>query len=75
MVIERFIHCSQRSEWVQYVHASIVSNVGHLMILSHKAIYNPNFVIYIGCLNSLNQLSSNLCSLTSDTVDLSKTKT
>lgn len=26
MVIERFIHCSQRSEWVQYVHASIVSN-------------------------------------------------
>lgn len=57
------------------VHASIVSNVGHLMILSHKAIYNPNFVIYIGFLNSLNQLSSNIYSLTSDTVDLSQTKT
>lgn len=52
---------------------SIVSNVGHLM--THKAIYNPNFVIYIGCLNSLNQLSSNIYSLTSDTVDLSQTKT
>lgn len=54
MVIECFIYCSQRSEWVQYVYVFIVLNVGYFMILLYKVIYNLNFVIYIGCLNSLN---------------------